>query len=173
MYTIHTELKSVFKSAEDIFSPALQSPVPDTHPQPPVPVVEWSKVNTRGLGNLPTPQMFPKLGCSDDPKIYEERIEDRGAHGRIKRGTIHGEDRFPFGLEYGLMTDLGVISTNKGEHMEDPYQNIVHGHVWSRDLCQWVIHAKLPQAYNTNKKDAVKKKKAGTKVPKKPRRELR
>ena len=65
------------------------------------------------------------------------------------------------------MTDMGVISTNKGEHMVDPYRNIVHGHVWSRDLCQWVIHAKPPDAYNTNK-NAVGK--AGAALPKKSRR---
>ena len=36
------------------------------------------------------------------------------------------------------MTDLGVINTNKEDYMEDPYKQIVHGHVWSR----WVIHAR-------------------------------
>ena len=162
MNKIHPELKAIYRNNQDLFSPAPGSPVHDQ--RPPVPVVDWTKVNQRGLGNLPTPQMFPKLGCSDDPNIYTERIRDHGAHGRISSGTIHAKERFPFGGEFGLMTDMGVISTNKGEHMVDPYQNIVHGHVWSRDLHQWVIHAKPPDADNTNKK------KAGAALPKKSRR---
>ena len=171
MKSVHKELRNVFKYSLDIFTPAPVPPVPDQ--RPPVPVVDWTRVNQRGLGNLPTPQMFPKLGCSDDPNIYAERIRDHGAHGRISSGTIHAKERFPFGLEYGLMTDLGLISTNKGDHMEDPYQNTVQGHVWSRDLCQWVIHAKLPQAYSTNKKNVVKKQKALIFPKKSRRRELR
>ena len=78
-------------------------------------------MNERSLGNLPKPQMFPKLGCSDDPNIYADRIHDHGAHGRIDTGTIHAKEPYPFGLEYGLMTDLGVISCNKG----DPYCNVI------------------------------------------------
>ena len=169
--SVPKELRNVFKYSLDIFTPAQIPPVPDQ--RPPVPVVDWTRVNQRGLGSLPTPQMIPKLGCSDDPNIYAERIRDHGAQRRISSGTIHAKERFPFGLEYGLMTDLGVISTNKGDHMEDPYQNIVQGHVWSRDLCQWVIHAKLPQAYSTNKKDVVKKQKAVIFPRKSRRRELR
>ena len=137
-----------------------------------MPVVDWTKVSERSLGNLPKPQMFPKLGCSSDPKIYEERYHDRGAHGKIKVGSIHEEDKYPFGLEYGYMTDLGVISTNRGDHMEDPYQNIVHGHVWSPDLGYWVIHARYLKDKDKNFKET--KKKAGATTSKKPRRkELR
>ena len=44
-------------------------------------------------------------------------------------GTI-----YLFGGKICLMTDLGVISTNNGDHMDDPYQNIVHGHVWSHEF---------------------------------------
>jgi len=167
---IHPELRFVFKNSHDLLSPAPESLVPG---KPPLPVVDWTKVNTRGLGNLPTPQMFPKLGCSEDPNIYADRIRDHGAHGRISSGSIHAKERFPFGGEFGLMTDQGVISTNKGEHMEDPYMNIVHGHVWSRDLHQWVIHAKPSQADNTNKKNGVKKQKGAIFPKKSRRRELR
>ena len=168
MKSVHKELRNVFKYSLDIFTPAPVPPVPDQ--RPPVPVVDWTRVNQRGLGNLPTPQMFPKLGCSDDPNIYAERIRDHGAHGRISSGTIHAKDRFPFGGEFGLMTDLGVISTNKGDHMEDPYCNIVHGHVWSRDLQRWVIYAKYPK---DNSKRVRKKKvieEAAAAPAKKPKR---
>merc|ERR1711923_495658 len=152
MNKIHPELKAVFKNVQDLFSPAPGSLVPDQ--RPPVPVVDWTRVNQRGLGNLPTPQMFPKLGCSDDKNIYAQRSYDRGAHGVIKEGSIHETDKYPFGGEFGIMTDMGVISTNKGDHMDDPYMNIVHGHVWSRDLCCWVVHARYA---SKEKEDNVKK----------------
>ena len=164
---IHPELRSLFHHSQDLFSPA-HVPVPVVHT--PLPVVDWTKVNQRSLGNLPTPQMFPKLGCSKDPNIYAERFHDRGAHGNIPIGSLHEKDRFPFGGEFGLMTDLGVISTNKGDHMEDPYCNIVHGHVWSRDLQRWVIYAKYPK---DNSKRVRKKKvieEAAAAPAKKPKR---
>ena len=101
--------------------------------------------------------MFPKLGCSEDANIYADRIHDHGAHGRINTGTIHAKEPYPFGLEYGFMTDLGVISINKGDHMEDPYQHVINGHVWSRELHKWVIHARYLEDNNINKKGIEKK----------------
>ena len=47
-----------------------------------------------------------------------------GSHNIIKTRTIHKKEPYPFGLEHGLMTDLGIISCNKGDQMEDSYQNI-------------------------------------------------
>ena len=91
--SVHPELRCLFQHSLDLFTPAPGSPVPNS--QPPVPIVDWSKVNQRGLGNLPTPQMFPKLGCSNDPNIYSERFHDRGAHGNIPIGSLHEKDRFP------------------------------------------------------------------------------
>ena len=167
--SVHPELRCLFQHSLDLFTPAPGSPVPNS--QPPVPIVDWSKVNQRGLGNLPTPQMFPKLGCSNDPNIYSERFHDRGAHGNIPIGSLHEKDRFPFGGEFGLMTDLGVISTNKGDHMDDPYSNIVHGHVWSRELRHWVIHARYSNMTTSAQKNIVKK--AGADLPKKSKRRER
>ena len=167
MKSIHPELRNVFKFSSDLFSHTPRAPVPDV--RPPVPVVDWTRVNQKGLGNLPQPQMFPKLGCSQDANIYAERTHDRGYHGIIKSGSIHEKEPYPFGLEYGLMTDLGVISCNKGDQMEDPYLNIIHGHVWSRDLQRWVIHARYlkDNAYRV-KKDV--KKEASVAAFKKPKR---
>ena len=68
---VHKELKTLFLNSLDIFAPSKPGPVPNQ--RPPVPVVDWSKVNNRSLGNLPTPQMFPMHGCSDDPNIYAQR----------------------------------------------------------------------------------------------------
>ena len=66
--SIHPELRCLFQHSSDLFTTASGSPAPNL--RPPVPVVDWTKVNERSLGNLPKPQMFPKLGCSDDPNIY-------------------------------------------------------------------------------------------------------
>ena len=167
MKAIHPELRSLFHHSQDLFSPA-HVPVPVVHT--PLPVVDWTKVNQRSLGNLPQPQMFPKHGCSEDANIYAQRTHDRGAHGKIPIGSLFAKEKYPFGLEYGLMTDLGVISTNKGEHMEDPYMNIVHGHVWSRDLCRWVIHARYPE---DNSKGAKRKNDVKKAAPAASKRELR
>ena len=38
--------------------------------------------------------------------------------------------------------------------MDDPYLNIIHGHVWSSGLQTWVLHARYLE---DNKKDAKKK----------------
>ena len=172
MKKIHPELRNVFKFSPDLFSPAPVARVSDV--RPPVPVVDWTKVNQKGMGNLPQPQMFPKLGCSDDLNIYAERTHDRGYHGIIKSGSIHEKEPYPFGLEYGLMTDLGVISCNKGDQMTDPYLNIIHGHVWSRDLQRWVIHARYPKdnAHRAKKDVAKEASAAAFKKPKR-KRELR
>ena len=147
-----------------MFTPGPTAPVPV--PRPAVPLVDWSKVNTRSLGNLPTPKMYPKLGCSDDPNLYADRSYDRGAHGIIKAKPLHAEP-FPFGGEFGLMTDVGVISTKKGDQMDDPYNHIIHGHVWSRELCCWVIHARFtkdnvnnnPKKVNEGGRNSKKQKK--------------
>ena len=154
MKSVHPVLRCLFKHSLDLFTPA---PGPVLNQRPPVPVVDWTRVNERSLGNLPKPQMFPKLGCSEDANIYADRIHDHGAHGRINTGTIHAKEPYPFGLEYGFMTDLGVISINKGDHMEDPYQHVINGHVWSRELHRWVIHARYLEDNNINKKGIEKK----------------
>ena len=136
---IHPELRSIFTNSLDLCSPTPTAAAPMN--RPPVPIVDWIKVNQRSLNNLPQPKMFPKHGCSDDPIIYEPVIDDHGCV-RVTHPAPHKKP-FPFGGEFGLMTDLGVISTNKGDHMDDPYNNIMHGHVWSRELCCWVIHARF------------------------------
>ena len=129
--SIHPELRCIFLNSSNLCSP---SPFTAASPvnRPPVPVVDWSKVNQRSLGNLPQPKIFPKLGCSNDPILYAPVIDDHGCV-RVTHPSPHKKP-FPFGGEFGLMTDLGVISTNKGDHMDDPYNNIIHGHVWSREL---------------------------------------
>ena len=159
--SIHPELRCVFLNSRDLCSPSpFSAASPVNHP--PVPIVDWSKVNQRGLGNLPQPKMFPKHGCSNDPNDYAPRIDDHGGV-RVTHPSPH-QKPFPFGGEFGMMTDLGIISTNKGDHMEDPYNNIIHGHVWSRELCCWVIHARFAK---DNKPKSAKEGGRNSRKPKK------
>ena len=167
---VHKELKTLFLNSLDIFVPSKPGPVPNQ--RPPVPVVDWSKVNNRSLGNLPTPQMFPKHGCSDDPNVYAPRSDNRGAHGIIQLKTLH-EKPFPFGGEFGLMTDLGIISTNKGDQMDDPYNHIINGYVWSRELLCWVIHARFAKDSSNNNTRSVKEGGRKSKKPNKRKVESR
>ena len=153
MKFVHPELRSIFQHSPQIFIPSPTTPV--AVPRPPVPVVDWTKVNHRSLGNLPQPQMFPKHGCSNDPNVYAERFHDRGAHGMIPIGSIHQKEKYPFGLEYGLMTNLGIIAADKSNHMDDPYANIIHGHVWSREMRGWVLYARYSK--DVDKKEGEKK----------------
>ena len=109
--------------------------------------------------------MLPKLGCSPDPAHYAPVIDNNHIV-RITHPAPFNKP-FPFGGEFGLMTDLGVISTNKGDHMEDPYNNIVHGHVWSREQRCWVIHARFAK---DSVKDNPKSAKEGDRNSKKPKK---
>ena len=81
MKFVHKELKTLFLNSVDIFIPFQPCSIPDQ--RPPVPIVDWSKVNNRSAGNLTTLQMFPKHGCSNDPNLYAQRSHDWGAHGII------------------------------------------------------------------------------------------
>ena len=62
------------------------------------------------------------------------------------------------------MTDLGIISTNKGDQMDDPYNHIINGYVWSRELLCWVIHARFAK---DNKPKSAKEGGRNSRKPKK------
>ena len=111
--------------------------------------------------------MFPKHGCSDDPVHYAP-VVDNNPIVCITYPSPH-QKPFPFGGEFGLMTDVGVISTNKGDQMEDPYNHIIHGHVWSRELSRWVIHARFAK---DSVKDNPKRAKEGDRNSKKPKKKV-
>ena len=66
MKTIHPELRMIIQNSPELLLPVSGSYVPDVHPL--VPVVDWTRVYQRGLGNLPTPEMFPILGSVQSEK---------------------------------------------------------------------------------------------------------
>ena len=56
MKFVHKELKTLFLNSVDIFIPFQPCSIPDQ--RPPVPIVDWSKVNNRSVGNLTTLQAW-------------------------------------------------------------------------------------------------------------------
>ena len=93
-------------------------------PPPPSPKVNWSQVNTRALANDPKPKLYPKLGCNDDPTFYQPYTavkEFSFGPSEVNFKAKHEQDN-PFGAEWGLETDAGVISVSG---------LLVHGHTWS------------------------------------------
>ena len=96
--------------------------------------VNWSNVNTRALANVPKPKLYPKLGCSDDPAFYQPYTgvkEFSFGPGEVNHKPKHEQDN-PFGSEWGLETNAGVISVTG---------LLVHGHTWSVERQTWVLHA--------------------------------
>ena len=102
----------------------------------PVPKVNWSVVNTRALANVPKPKLYPKHGCSPDPAFYEryQDYEMRSDGKTLVNCKPKHQQANPFGSEWGLETDAGVI---------DVSGVVVHGHTWSPEKGAWLIHAEI------------------------------
>ena len=104
----------------------------------PYPVLDWSKVNSRFLSNIPKPGKFPIHGCSLDPAIYEwSHIFHYpevwgGTKENIKPKFVTSS--FPFGEEWGYNTSAGIISVSNVIH---------HGYIWNNG--NWILHAQQPR----------------------------
>ena len=100
----------------------------------PYPVLDWTKVNSRFLSNIPKPVKFPIQGCSLDPAIYEWTHMFHypevwgGTKENVKPKFVTSS--FPFGSEWGYTTSAGIISVSNVIH---------HGYVW--DNGNWTLHA--------------------------------
>ena len=145
---VHPELRMIWQHVSQILSPAPRVQIS----KPQVPVVDWSKVNKRFLGNIPTPKLHPVHGCSPDPAHYlpYQAMENRFDGDVMVNCPPRFEEPLPFGSEWGLETDVGVIGL----------QNIViHGHVWSPDKKDWVLHAEFLNTKQRERKRERKKEK--------------
>ena len=102
----------------------------------PVPKVNWSIVNTRALANIPKPKLYPKHGCAPDPAFYEpyQDYEMRSYGKTLVNFKPKHQQANPFGSEWGLETDAGVI---------DVSNILVYGHTWSAEKGAWLIHAEI------------------------------
>ena len=127
------ELRAIWQNCDKIFC---QAPGPGhkqrTRPRPSnerKPLIDFSKVNIRMLRNLPQPQMYPVSSCSQDPKFYQSKD--------------WYSSKYPFGSEYGYMTQLGVVPVSS-----EP----VHGYVFDIKFGSWILHA----SYHKSEEDSVK-----------------
>ena len=100
--------------------------------------IDLTKVNQFFLRNIPKPEYFPILGCSNDPEFYsDERIKTDIVDYYGNRQTLppRHKQKAPFGSLYGYKTDVGIIPV--------PNQSIF-GHVWKgRDGEGWVLQAQV------------------------------
>ena len=110
--------RSIWQNCDKIFC---QAPVPGPAKASPVrtPTIEWSKVNQRAISNLPIPQGYPVLGCSQDPKFYESKE--------------WCSSNYPFGSKKGFLTNLGVVDVPGAN-------DVVHGYVYD-NYWGWILHA--------------------------------
>ena len=126
--------RSVYKYFDTILAPAPAHKVKVINP-----TIDWSRVNKRFLDNLPKEREFPIHGCSEDPKFYEES-EMTMSCGRMKIASKHSHDPYPFGSDFGYMTQFGVISI---ENSVGDLNVPVNGHILNNG--HWVLHAQYPK----------------------------
>ena len=133
---LHPHLLRMWQHSSELFSPPDAPPATVPAPASPYPVVDWSQVNKRFLGNLPEPTPFPLSGCSPDEKFYRD-CDKQGSYTNTR--WMLGD---AFGSRRGYMTEDGVIApSGNGQTL--------HGYVWSDEFRGWVLQ--------TKKKDAKKK----------------
>ena len=101
---VHPELISVWNNVDDLF--ALYVSVPLT-PDPSIPIVDWSKVNSRFIANIPIPTPQPMHGCSSDPDFYQDRCSRKcQPSGHVTweiRKSHHSNSKTPFGTRPGFL----------------------------------------------------------------------
>ena len=133
---LHPHLLRMWQHSSELFSPPDAPPATIPAPASPYPVVDWSQVNKRFLGNLPEPTPFPLSGCSPDEKFYRD-CDKQGSYTNTR--WMLGD---AFGSRRGYLTEDGVIAPSA-------HGQTLHGYVWSDEFRGWVLQ--------TKKKDAKKK----------------
>ena len=97
--------------------------------------IDLMKVNQFFLRNIPKPDYFPILGCSEDPEFYSnERIKTDHYDYYGNRQTLppRHQQKMPFGGMYGFTTDVGIVPVP---------DHPIHGHVWKEGA--WVLQAQV------------------------------
>ena len=153
MKYVHTELLSIWKNCEEIIPRSTRSEV-----EPSIfPTVDWSKVNSRMIKNIPDPWSFPIHGVSNDPEFY--KYDEKKAKNGYTPSLFHFPA--PFGCTMGHLTDCGVIPPTCDQ--------VLHGYAWSEDARQFVLHAQFPSEKKNPRKKVMtansnKKPKRGEKL---------
>ena len=151
--SIHPDLRCLWRHMDQLLAP----PAPRVEEVSPYPRVDWTKVNTRNLANLPKPQRYAVHGCEPDPNFYEKKSVNYGSGTNYLRSDYEGAMPYPYGSLPGFRTQAGIIA---------PYSHgeVVSGYTWSPDDEAWVLHARIkgkaPNAGSrkVNKEDKKKKK---------------
>ena len=129
----------MWQNVDDLVPPEETIAKPIVEVASPYPIIDMSKVNKRFLSNLPEPELFPVLGCSPDPQFYEGKYETLNPGNSIESRrvlTSKHDEKYPFGCQFGFLTNLGIVSWSSRE-------GAVHGYIWSG--YSWVLHAQRPQ----------------------------
>jgi len=149
---VHPELVTLWRNVGDLFANQVSVSTPD----PSIPVVDWSKVNSRFIANIPAPSPQPLSGCSEDPEFYEHknvrRCQPSGAVTWETKWSPHKSSKTPFGTKLGFLTDAGVIKAESNHQ-------IVHGYIWSPSCNQYILHAKFPGELERSEVSSKRRKK--------------
>ena len=117
--------------------PTLSNPAPEIKYK----TVDFSKLNSRNLVNIPKPERHPIQGCSEDPRFYSESvILSHDYYGRPHTLDSSHQKSMPFGSLYGYRTNEGIVPVPTTP---------VFGYVWSDQdgtsmSANWVLHAVHP-----------------------------
>ena len=129
-------LRSLWESAESLM---VESEEVKVSVQEPYPSLDWTKVNSRFINNIPKPVQYPTYGCSLDPVIYE--WTHKFHYPEVWGGTKENiKPKFetsstPFGSQWGYRTSEGIISVSNVTH---------HGYIWNDG--HWILHAEQPSS---------------------------
>ena len=86
--------------------------------------IDWTKVNSHFLRNIPSPKQVPVLGCSPDPMFYTDTVHVLEKGTRYEKTEVvkcsFNMDKFPHGYSWGFSTNKGIISAASVQ---------VHGHI--------------------------------------------
>ena len=134
--TVTPHMFSMWQNADHLVSPREIVTKPTVEVMSPYPIIDMTKVNRTFLSNLPTPECFPVIGCSPDPKFYEPRYEAQNDGSRCQLISRYEKEKYPFGYDFGFMTNLGIIHWSSRE-------GAVHDYIWTG--YSWVLHAQRPQ----------------------------
>ena len=106
---------------DPIYSPTLMKPR-----------VNWSRLNTNMLRNLPIPVKYSMHGCAQSPEFYTSTKDVEHYGGQTLNTKLVFESGQPFGSHYGFWTSQGVLA---------PPEEAVHGYHCSPETGTWIISA--------------------------------
>ena len=104
--------------------------------------VDFNKMNSHFIRNIPEPVFYPVLGCSQDPDFYrQEGMLTNPERNYYNKSLENRNYRYPHGGIYGYDTDVGIVPVP-----DEP----IHGHVWkngheirNRNDGKWIVHAEV------------------------------